>query len=86
MGHETTTLSHLFTTGHFQVTLGPLRYDEVDIGDPLPVRSLQNGLWLSRDGDLQFAILLGFYFVADLLNLKLLGGSTATLGEAPTCQ
>src|SRR5262249_38902749 len=33
-------------------------HDEVDIGDPIPVRCLKNGLWLSRHDGLPFAILL----------------------------
>src|SRR6185436_17991912 len=59
MGHETPTLAHLFTPGPFQTDLEPLQHDEVDIGDELPVRCLKNGLWLSRDKTLPFAVLLG---------------------------
>ena len=59
MGHETPTLAHLFTPGPFQTDVGPLQHDEVDIGDELPVRCLTNGLWLSRNGTVPFAVLLG---------------------------
>src|SRR5213595_2113256 len=58
VGFETPTLAHLFTPGPFPVDLGPLQHDDVDIGDPTPVRCLKNGLWLSKDGDLPFALLL----------------------------
>src|SRR5437763_475329 len=57
-GHETPTLAHLFTRGPFPVEIGPLQHDDVDVGDPAPVRCLKNGLWLSRDQDLPFALLL----------------------------
>jgi hypothetical protein len=59
MGHETPTLAHLFGTGPFPIDIGPLQHDEVDIGDPVPVRCLKNGLWLSKDNSLPFAVLLG---------------------------
>lgn len=58
IGHETPTLAHLFTRGPFPVEIGPLQHDDVDVGDPNPVRCLKNGLWLSRDRDLPFAVLL----------------------------
>lgn len=58
LGHETPTLAHLFTRGPFPVELGPLQHDDVDIGDPTPVRCLKNGLWLSKDAELPFALLL----------------------------
>ena len=59
MNQETPTLAHLFTGGPFPMDIGPLQYDEVDIGDPIPVRCLKNGLWLSHRDGLPFAILLG---------------------------
>jgi ATPase family associated with various cellular activities (AAA) len=58
LSHETPTLAHLFTRGPFPVDIGPLQHDDVDIGDATPVRCLKNGLWLSKDGDLAFALLL----------------------------
>ncbi|HTQ84881.1 MAG TPA: ATP-binding protein [Candidatus Solibacter sp.] len=58
MGHETPTLAHLFTRGPFPVEIGPLQHDDVDVGDPAPVRCLKNGLWLSTDQKLPFAVLL----------------------------
>lgn len=58
LGHETPTLAHLFTRGPFPVELGPLQHDDLDVGDPTPVRCLKNGLWLSKAGELPFALLL----------------------------
>lgn len=59
MSHETQTFAHLFTTGPFPMAFGPLQHDEVDIGDPVPVRCLRNGLWLSHQKGLPFGVLLG---------------------------
>jgi hypothetical protein len=57
---ETPTLAHLLSGGGpFPINLGPLQYDDVDIGDPTPARCLKNALWLSSEGDLPFALLLG---------------------------
>jgi hypothetical protein len=55
---ETPTLAHLFTRGPFPFDLGPLQHDEIDIGDETPVRCLRNGLWLARQGETPFAVLL----------------------------
>jgi len=44
--------------GHFPIDAGPLQHDEIDIGDDVPVRCLKNGLWLSRDKDVPFAIMM----------------------------
>jgi len=59
MNQETPTLAHLFTGGPFPMDIGPLQYDEIDIGDVIPVRCLKNGLWLSHQDGLPYAILLG---------------------------
>jgi hypothetical protein len=59
LGHQPLTLAQLFTAGPFPMDIGPLQHDEVDIGDPVPVRCLNNGLWLSKDHSLPFAVLLG---------------------------
>ena len=56
--HETPTLTHLFTRGMVPVEIGPLQHDDVDVGDAAPVRCLRNGLWLAREGELPFAVLL----------------------------
>lgn len=43
--------SDLFERGHGAVHIGPLRYEEVDIGEDQPVRCLEDTLWLlNRDG------------------------------------
>jgi hypothetical protein len=57
-GFETPTLSHLFSDGHFPVEIGPLQHDDIDVGDDRPIRCLRNGLWLSKDEGVPFALLL----------------------------
>ncbi len=44
--------------GHFPIDAGPIQYDEIDIGEALPVRCLKNGLWLSREKGVPFATLM----------------------------
>jgi hypothetical protein len=51
-------LADTLAGAHFPVDAGPLQYDEIDVGEPIPVRCLKNGLWMSCDGDLPFAIIL----------------------------
>jgi hypothetical protein len=59
MSHETPTLAQLLVPSPYAVVdIGPLQHDEVDIGDPLPARCLKNGLWLSVQDRLPFAVLL----------------------------
>jgi hypothetical protein len=58
MEHETPALAHMFTPGPFPVELGPLQHDEIDVGDSTPVRCLKKALWLSRQADVPFAILM----------------------------
>jgi hypothetical protein len=43
----------------FPVDLGPLQYDDVDIGEVLPARCMRQALWLSIAEGIPFAVLLG---------------------------
>jgi ATPase family protein associated with various cellular activities (AAA) len=56
--HESPTLAQVFAGGPFMMDIGPLQYDEIDTGEKLPVRCLRNGLWLARQNELPFAVLL----------------------------
>ena len=56
--HEPPALAHTLGGGHFPLDAGPLQHDEIDVGESIPVRCLKNGLWLSRDKDLPFAIMM----------------------------
>lgn len=57
------TVSSLFvrTSGRISqtVSLAPVKYRDVDVGNDEPVSILDNGLWLIRDGDLKAAVLFG---------------------------
>jgi len=57
--HETLTLGNLLGNRHSQVGTGPLQYEEVDIGELVPVRCVRRALWLAKDGDVPFALILG---------------------------
>jgi hypothetical protein len=46
--HEPPALAHTLGGGHFPLDAGPLQRDEIDVGEPVPVRCLKNGLWLRR--------------------------------------
>lgn len=56
--HEALTFAQMLGGPHFHVDVGPLQYDEIDIGDPMPMRCLKNGLWMGRNDGLAFAIML----------------------------
>jgi hypothetical protein len=56
--HEPPELAQTLAGGHFPIDAGPLQHDEIDVGEPFPVRCLKNGLWLSREKDLPFAIMM----------------------------
>jgi AAA+ superfamily predicted ATPase len=56
-GHETLTLAHLVGNGHFPISIGPLQYEEIDVGEAAAARCLQRGLWLARSGETAFAVL-----------------------------
>src|SRR5207249_7695358 len=56
--HETLTIAHLATDGHYPVLIGPLQHDEIDVGEALPSRCLKHGLWLANTAGLPFAVLI----------------------------
>lgn len=55
--HETLAVSHLVAESNFPVRVGPMQYEEVDIGDELPARCLKLGLWLAEHKKTQFIVL-----------------------------
>jgi hypothetical protein len=56
--HEALTFAQILGGPHFYVDAGPLQYDEIDIGEAVPVRCLKNGLWVGRHEGLPFAVML----------------------------
>jgi hypothetical protein len=58
VSHETPTMAHLCVPGPFAFETGPLQHDEIDIGDPAPVRCLKSGLWLTLYDGVPIALLV----------------------------
>jgi ATPase family associated with various cellular activities (AAA) len=56
--HEPLSTAHLVTEGNYPPFIGPLQHDEIDIGEPIPARCLQHGLWLGELKKLRFSVLL----------------------------
>jgi len=56
--HETLTIAHLMGNVHYPVVIGPLQHEEIDIGETLPARCLRRGLWLAKEHNLPYALLL----------------------------
>ena len=59
--YETLTFAALAKDGQHAITIAPAQYQDVDVGDDLPVKCLNNGLWLCREGDLRYAVVLSFH-------------------------
>jgi hypothetical protein len=57
--HETVTFGHLLANHHSPVVIGPLQYEEIDVGEALTARCARRALWLARHGRLQFALVIG---------------------------
>src|SRR5258706_6612054 len=55
---STLTFSDLLNTEYDPVLLAPLQHREIDIGELVPARCLRQGLWLCRDGEMAFSVLL----------------------------
>ena len=56
--YETLTFAALTKDGQYAPSIAAAQYQDVDIGDELPVKCLNNGLWLCREGDLRYAVVL----------------------------
>lgn len=56
--HETLSFAHLSVDGPYAPTVGPIQYDELEVGETTPARVLKNGLWLCRDAQEPFAVLV----------------------------
>ena len=55
--HEALSFAQVLGGPHFYVDIGPLQYDDIDVGEPAPVRCLKNGLWIGSDSGVPFAIM-----------------------------
>jgi AAA+ superfamily predicted ATPase len=56
--HETLSFTHLSVDGDHAASVGPLQYDEIDVGATEPARCLKSSLWLASDSSLRFGVLL----------------------------
>ena len=56
--YETLTYAALTKDGQHAVTISAAQYQDVDIGESEPTKCLTNGLWLNREGDLHYAVVL----------------------------
>ena len=59
--YETLTYAALTKDGQYAVTISAAQYQDVDIGEGEPIKCLNNGLWLNREGDLRYAVVLSFH-------------------------
>jgi hypothetical protein len=58
MSHETLTFSALATDHDYSPTIGPLQFDEVDVGADAPVRCVKNSLWLGTAQGQKLAVVM----------------------------
>ena len=58
---ETTTFAKLMRQGRNAPAIAPPQYHEIDIGEEAAVKCLDNGLWLCREGELRYAVLLSLH-------------------------
>ena len=56
--HDTLTFSELLIDADHAPVVAPLQYDEIDIGEAMPVRCLKNAVWLGNYEGLPFALVL----------------------------
>ena len=58
-GTEAMGIAQLLQRTPFPIDVGPLQYDDVDVGEAMPARCVRQALWLSVADGLPFAVLLG---------------------------
>lgn len=56
--HESVSLTDCLVGSHYPALAIPPEYEEIDVGDALPVRALKVGLWLLERNDIRFVVLL----------------------------
>jgi ATP-dependent Clp protease adapter protein ClpS len=62
---ETMTFAGLMRQGRNAPAIAPPQYHEIDIGEAAAVKCLHNGLWLCRDGELRYAVILSLHRESD---------------------
>ncbi|MFY9316852.1 MAG: AAA family ATPase [Burkholderiales bacterium] len=56
--HETLSFSQLLETGNYSKLVGPLEYEEVEIGEDRPIKCLRNALWAMESNGARWMVLL----------------------------
>jgi len=56
--YDALTFATLLGERRYPKTIGPLQYEEVDVGEDTPMRCLASALWLLRESDVPLAVLL----------------------------
>src|SRR6185437_8381303 len=56
--YESASIARLMRGGRSAVPLAPAQYHELDIGETIPVKCLQNGLWLCEVEEFPYAVVL----------------------------
>ncbi len=59
--YETLTFAALSKDGQHAATISAAQFQDVEIGESQPVKCLANGLWLCREVDLRYAVVLSFH-------------------------
>lgn len=57
-GHDTLTFAKLWAQSSHPVLIGPLQYEDVDLGDTQAIRCLKQALWLGHADQMPFVVLL----------------------------
>jgi hypothetical protein len=57
--HETLTMGHLLANRHSPVVIGPLQYEEIDVGETLAVPCVRRALWIGAHNRTPFALTIG---------------------------
>ncbi len=74
-GYDNNDFTHLLENGNRATALGPLQYEDVDIGEDSPKKCLKNGLWLLSKQTQKLALLLTInndYMGKSLINVEII--------------
>jgi len=59
MGLDAFGVAQLMQRTPFPIDIGPLQYDDIDIGEALPAKCVRQALWLSNEQGVPYSVLLG---------------------------
>lgn len=77
--YDKLTMSSLFERHEYHSKkVGPLQYEDVDIGEDTPIPCVKNGLWLKKEGDFHYAVLC-----APFMDYRNKGGITIETAVPP---